>query len=55
MTKKQMVYADTLNLLGTGVNTRELQDTIDREHARADRRYRAILKARQAAEKVAAC
>lgn len=39
MTKKQLVYIDTLNLLGSDLRDPLLQEIVDHEHALADPRF----------------
>lgn len=46
MTKEWLVYADTLNLLGTGVNNSELQKLLDVEHAEASEQFKEELEKR---------
>jgi len=53
MTGPQVVYAETLNLLGTGViDDSELQKTIDQEHAAADPKFARTLAKRWTADRM---
>lgn len=48
MTKAQEVYGDTLNLLGCGlVESPELREALDKEHAAADPAFELILAERE--------
>lgn len=39
MTQEENVYADTLNLLGSDFEPPEIQEALDKEHAKADPKW----------------
>jgi hypothetical protein len=47
MTQNEFTYAETLNLLGSDVPDKLIQDIIDDEHAILDDGFKAILNARR--------
>lgn len=47
MTKAQLVYNETLNLVGSDEHIPAIQEALDREHAAADPVYAELLRIRQ--------
>lgn len=53
MTRSQEIYAETLNLLGSDIPDKTIQDILDHEHALADPGFEKVLEGRQKAAMVA--
>lgn len=46
MSQAELVYAETLNLLGSDILGPEIQELLDREHAEADPDFKEVLSIR---------
>lgn len=55
MTREQSVWGQMLNLMGSDICTKEIQDILDDEHAKLDPKFKALLTARRAKAEASNC